>query len=286
MKKIGYFFYSFLPLLLAVGIQIIASLFMMGVGGVALLLKPSEESFFVRIYDLLLDSEFNGMIMVVYSLIVICAFGIWYYCRFEGDFTPGVRNIFTPKKLLGIAILIPGAQYASSYICGVIQIIIPSWMEQYEELLKTAGLDNAITPVLLLYSVILAPICEELIFRGVTLNSIKRALPFWAANIFQAVLFGAFHMNWVQGIYAFTIGLILGYICEKGGSIYCSILFHILFNFWGTVISQLLPSEGSTLMAIISFPVTIISFALGFMLFHAKAGARTSKIQNNLESSL
>ena len=69
---------------------------------------------------------------------------------------------------------------------------------------------------------------------------VRRALPFWAANLMQAVLFGIFHMNWIQGIYAFVLGLVLGWICEKGGSIYFSMFFHILFNFWGTIIGPLL----------------------------------------------
>ena len=99
---------------------------------------------------------------------------------------------------------------------------------------------------MLLYSVLLAPVCEELIFRGTTMHLARRALPFWLANTMQALLFGLFHMNWIQGIYAFALGLVLGYVCEKGGSIYYSILLHILFNLWGTVISTLLPDVGNT----------------------------------------
>ena len=83
-----------------------------------------------------------------------------------------------------------------------------------------------------IYAVILGPVCEELVFRGVTMRLVRRALPFWAANLMQAVLFGIFHMNWIQGIYAFVLGLVLGWICEKGGSIYFSMFFHILINFW------------------------------------------------------
>ena len=41
-------------------------------------------------------------------------------------------------------------------------------------------------------------------------------------------------------VYAFVLGLVLGWICEKGGSIYFSMFFHILFNFWGTIIGPLL----------------------------------------------
>ena len=116
-------------------------------------------------------------------------------------------------------VLVPGSQFFCDFLTTVVSTIVPRWLEQYKELLENAGLDDNIGPLLLLYSVLLGPICEELIFRGVTLRLARKALPFWFANLFQAVLFGIYHMNWIQGIYAFAFGILLGYICEKGGSI-------------------------------------------------------------------
>lgn len=95
------------------------------------------------------------------------------------------------------------------------------------------GLDEP-SLILVLYSVLIGPVCEELIFRGLTLKYAKRAMPFWVANFLQALLFGVFHMNMIQGVYAFVVGIVLGFICEKSRSIYPSMLFHILFNIWGT----------------------------------------------------
>ena len=108
-------------------------------------------------------------------------------------------------KLLGIILLVPGAQFLSSVIANITALIMPSWMQSYEELFESAGFESDITIVLFLYSVIFAPVCEELIFRGVTMNLAKAAVPFWAANLLQAFLFGAYHLNWIQGIYAFAL---------------------------------------------------------------------------------
>lgn len=278
MKKVGYFFFSFLPLIIVVFIQFLAAIFMMESTLVAYLIKYGPKGQFRNAtFDLLTDSDFNGMIMIVYALIVIASFGIWYYVCYEGNYIPDVKKNFSWKMFFAIILLIPGTQFLSEYICMGIELLIPSWMRQYEELMETAGMGNDMTPILLIYSVILAPICEELIFRGVTLSSVKRALPFWAANIFQAVMFGAFHMNWVQGIYAFSIGLILGYIYEKGGSIYCSIFFHMLFNFWGTFASHFIKFDTTEIFFIISIPATVVSLLLGFILYRPK----TLRIQNN-----
>ena len=96
----------------------------------------------------------------------------------------------------------------------------------------------------------------------------RQSLPFWGANILQAILFGILHGNWLQGCYAAALGLLLGVVCEKGGSIYYSILLHILFNLWGTVLSELLSGvEDTMLFAVLMFLGMIVSLGLGLFLF-------------------
>ena len=120
---------------------------------------------------------------------------------------------------------------------------------------------------MMIYSVCLAPIGEELIFRGVTMRIARRSFPFWAANLIQAVLFGIFHMNMIQGIYAAVLGLFLGYVCEKGGSIYLAIVFHFLFNLWGTTSAEWLTVEDPMLISLIVIGGTIIGLVAGILFF-------------------
>lgn len=77
---------------------------------------------------------------------------------------------------------------------------------------------------------ILAPIFEELMYRGVVLNELSSARPFLLANLLQAAVFGIMHMNVIQGTYAFVIGFILGYAYKITKSIYMTMLTHFLFN--------------------------------------------------------
>ena len=286
MKKIGYFFSAFLPLILAVIIQFAASLFLMGCTVMAFLIRnPKESSPVEKLFDLMQNADFSTIIMIMYAIICIAAFGMWYYHSLGGVYLPNVKRTFSIRQLTGVILLVPGMQFFSSYLIGVVSMAFPQWLDQYEELLKTAGLDSSITLPMLLYSVLLAPVCEELIFRGTTMHLARKAVPFWLANVMQAFLFGLFHMNWIQGIYAFALGLVLGYVCEKGGSIYYSILLHILFNLWGTVISTLLPDVGNTVFTIlIILIVTIVSLSLGFYLF--RHGTRTKKERNAAKDAL
>lgn len=277
MKKAGYFFYTFLPALLALGIEFLAVFFLTGMA----VLVPqitSGGAHSIHIFTILSDTEFLTMTMVVYSMINIAVFGIWYYQRFEGNYLPKPSQTFHPLMLAGIVLLVPGIQFLSIIIMNGLATLFPSWLDAYMELIESAGMDDKLTFLTFCYSVILAPINEELIFRGVTLRSARRVFPFWLANIFQAFLFGAFHMNMIQGCYAFVAGLFLGYLCEMGGSIYCSILLHILFNFWGTVISEHLELGDGILTLILILMLAILPTLAGMKLF--RRGILTVRSKN------
>lgn len=286
MKKAGQFFFTFVPFFLAVGIQLLATFFAMGTSG---LLGGiwSSISGKVVIAELLDDlpalwstQRFNTYIMVVYAVMTIAVFGLWYYMKYGGNYLPNPRCVFHPLSLLGIVMLVPGMQYLSTYIVSFTAALFPHWLETYEKLLEGAGLDERITVGMFLYSVLLAPFSEELIYRGVTLRQARKCLPFWAANLMQAALFGAFHMNMIQGIYAFFLGLILGYVCEKSGSIYNSVLLHALFNFWGTVISQFLTLGSSAFAALFWFLFGIVMTVGGLLLF--RSGANKCLIRHTI----
>ena len=156
----------------------------------------------------------------------------------------------------------------SGILTNISATFFPGWMDFYEKLMENAGLTQSPSLLLTLYAVLLGPIEEELTFRGVILSSAKRALPFWAANLFQAILFGLFHMNLIQGIYAFFIGICLGYVCERGGSIWLSIFLHILFNLWGTVLSTSSLFYESPMFIILFYALSIPLGILGLYLFH------------------
>lgn len=84
------------------------------------------------------------------------------------------------------------------------------------------------------------PLAEELCFRGVSLAALeRRGLPFWAANLMQAVLFARFHFNIVQSAYAFICALVLGGLSQRDG-IGSSVIAHCVCNLTGLVLGLLL----------------------------------------------
>lgn len=86
-------------------------------------------------------------------------------------------------------------------------------------------------PLLLIFFVgILAPVCEEIVFRGTIFGGLKKEGNIFKAILASGLLFGLLHMNINQASYAFVIGILLGFLVEATGSIFSSILFHVLVN--------------------------------------------------------
>ena len=93
--------------------------------------------------------------------------------------------------------------------------------------------------IIILVTVIVAPIVEELMFRKLLIDRMS-IYGDKLAIIVSAIAFGLFHGNFYQLFYATLIGFILGYIYTKTGNIIYPIAMHILFNLWGTLPARLL----------------------------------------------
>ena len=72
-----------------------------------------------------------------------------------------------------------------------------------------------------------------------------------AANVLQAVLFGIYHLNWIQGVYAFVLGMVLGFTAEYFHSIWAAILLHAFVNGSAEVLNILPESFTDTYVGVI-----------------------------------
>ena len=94
---------------------------------------------------------------------------------------------------------------------------------------------------LLGYSLI-SPIAEELLFRGVIYGYLRSIVNLAAAMLLSALLFGAYHMNMVQGIYGFLIGCLMVYAYEYFGDFKFAVAVHIIANVLALLISYVYQS--------------------------------------------
>ena len=101
----------------------------------------------------------------------------------------------------------------------------------------------------LIFAGILSPIIEEMMFRGVMLNKLRRYGD-KVAIITTAILFGLFHANFSQFFYAVALGMIFAYVALKTGTIKYSIILHIVVNIMGSVILPAVIGDGSNIVAV------------------------------------
>ena len=86
---------------------------------------------------------------------------------------------------------------------------------------------------------LIVPIAEELVFRGVLYNRIKRSFGVEIATVLSALIFGLSHGNIVQFLYATILGLVMAYLYEKCELLLAPILFHCAANTVVFVVSNL-----------------------------------------------
>ncbi len=300
LKKIGSILFCLLPALLAFAIQtavsfaaIFLKIFLQIAAHQDLLVGSSDPQAMMQyivnsVMSSIMDSQFLAGISAAYGVIAALILGFWYWKKFCPKRQPHRKaaSIINPQIAGGLVILMIGMQYISAYVMMLLAAVNPGWYRAYEELLKSVGFGD-VTLLLAVYSILIAPISEELIFRGVTLKYAEKAMPFIAAHILQAFLFGLFHANVIQGAYAFVVGLFCGYVCHKGGSLYLSILFHMLFNLWGTFAPELLDySGGSILLHGFIFAVAVCLSAVGIFLYQGgikKRPPMTNAVPKNLD---
>lgn len=244
MKRIGRILFCLLPLLLAVCLQNLASIPAFGITAIAAVLQNYSSLTWQELYQELIsvwtDSSFTIGISILYALAALVIFGFWYWKKLAEDQEQvPFSQAFNRWIVVSMFLLAVGSQYITTYLMSFVAALRPDWMQKYESLMDMAGFD-AISPLLVIYSCIIAPVCEELIFRGITLGYAKKAMNTAWAVCLQGVLFGIFHMNMIQGIYAAFLGLLLGYVCEAGGTVAIAMLFHAFFNIDGVFLNSVL----------------------------------------------
>ena len=89
-----------------------------------------------------------------------------------------------------------------------------------------------------IYTVLLAPIFEELLFRKMVCDRVVKYGQ-GAAILLSGLLFGLFHGNFNQFFYAFFIGSFFAFIYVKTGNIKYTIGLHMMVNFIGSVVGGL-----------------------------------------------
>ncbi len=82
-----------------------------------------------------------------------------------------------------------------------------------------------------------APLGEELLFRGVFYNALRRRWSFWPAALVSSLVFGGFHLIPMQVIAAAVLGVALCWTYERSHSLWAPVVVHAVNNLIGFILT-------------------------------------------------
>lgn len=152
----------------------------------------------------------------------------------------GFRGLST-RHVAPLLLILIGAVTVFSEIYVVIQRFVPVPAE-FEAMLRdllelTNPADSVATLVI---AIVVAPVLEEALFRGVILNGLARRYGPQSASFWTAVFFAAFHLyNPWQVLPTFFLGLVLAWLVLTTRSLMSAIVVHTMFNAASLTLVQL-----------------------------------------------
>lgn len=196
--------------------------------------------------DALIDDA--TLLVILTQLVRIVAMWPWWRHMARETLVPGPAlnpsHSQRIRSVAGIILLGLGLQFVLGLVLTLILPLFPAVMDEYTELMDSAGASD---PSLLsvLSVTVLAAVGEEVVCRGIMLEYALRAATgyrgparhatidaraFWIANVLQALAFGLLHLNVVQSTYAFLLGLLMGWVYWKTGDLRYPMVLHLAVN--------------------------------------------------------
>lgn len=254
---------------------------LVGVFLMTVLLPYAAESYLAFLDYSLMNTDFYGLPPALYYLLIAVdyLFGLalpvlLYYAFRHIPLAEGLpfRYVSAGSVLLYTALgcmVCMLANYPANWVASVQEYF------GYSGELPSMPLVND-PLVLTLYAVcviIIPPLVEEMVFRGMILQSLRRFGDGFAI-LFSAILFGLYHGNFIQMVFAFVCGLALGFAAVRTNSLLPCILIHFINNSVSLAV-ELAQRYGSEELAdSIDSTVSIVLVAAGILAVVVLAASR------------
>ena len=177
-----------------------------------------------------LITSLTSPIMAVSYVVAIFVFVIFYKIRKTSLISmsgaePTRASFLIDGVLLGFGMY--GAFQGA--ILLLTKIIPESWFNLQNS--QSSSLLGGSMAFAIIYTVLIAPVCEETIFRGLVLTIFDGKLPKWLGILISALVFALIHLpSPIAFIYTLTLGVVLGFVRYRTKSLVPCVLAHIIFN--------------------------------------------------------
>ena len=239
-------------------------------------------SFFVTIialhYNLDINSIASSEVFIYISAILpqLCFLGIFLYYKFkknlEINFLPK-ENTFSPFALYPVVILLSIITLLGSLNFTYLGNYIFSFFANPSSL--DLPVDNVLTFIFSsLFLCLLPAVFEEILFRGILFESLRKKFSLPLAIILSAFCFALMHMSLFSFIHQFLLGIILALLAYFTGSIVYGMVFHFINNFAVILIEfafggafPLIFAEYSLLNVVLIFGIFALTVGVVFLFF-------------------
>lgn len=173
----------------------------------------------------------SGIMVAIAAIITIAFLAIFFLARKE-KFADKInlRKISAKTFITSVGIGLAMNFLTLAFIVSLPEEIAKSY-QQSSSVLVGGGFI-----ITLIGTVLAAPVVEEIIFRGLILDRLKKGIPVTAAIIISSLLFGLAHGQIVWICYTTVFGVVLAYLYHKTGSIGATITAHLTYNLTSTVL--------------------------------------------------
>lgn len=204
----------------------------------------------------------------IYALSVISSIvAFWVYLIITKVRKEPFENIIQNKKrppviyamticmAVGMRLLV-NVYFAYSQHIGVLKQSIDAAAE------STPEIGNGIHLIIALFSmIVIAPIFEEILFRGLVMNEFLKIMRPWAAIVLQGLIFGIIHGVLFQSIFAFVFGILIGVVYYVTQSIKVSAMCHAAFNFSVVIAQSEYTLMSGTVFAVLGIILIVLSMS-------------------------
>lgn len=175
----------------------------------------------------------TGISGIVYSIAIVVTIGVPYLVKKERTTRAQLGISKKPRLLDGIIGPLGFFSYIliTAVFAYIAIMLLPFYDSTQAQDVGFTGLSASYEYILaFLTLVVVAPVAEELLFRGYLYGKLRQWLPTWLVIILTAGLFGLAHGAWNVGIDTFALGLVLASLRAYTGNIWSSILVHMIKN--------------------------------------------------------
>lgn len=255
------------PMLLYLGVTFaVEFIFMIAVAVLGISRYGATDQ--AQLYDFIMNATMSqALSMTLLAGLATAPILIFIYIRDNNkDRRNGTFVKYKLNNILKYLLIIPFGVFNmlwANYFVALLQLVMPKFMlESYtdtQQIIEGGGF-----LIQFLTAGIVAPIVEELIFRGLVYRRTKKMTGTIAAAILSAALFGVFHGNWVQAPYAFIIGIVTVFVYEKFKSIVAPIMLHMSANILSVLIMTMTSSDTPT---VDSLNIDTLSYVSSLIIF-------------------